>query len=286
VTTPPQGFAQQAAPSHAPESGVPDFRLRTEDNGHDLDTLDWVRALSGTGAERGAAVERLHALLLRAARFEVARARRTGPHGGSAEFDDLARPAADDALVAVLSQLDTYRGQSRFTTWASKFALFEAAQKARKRSWHGREIPRETVGLTRLLSVRQRPSAGQAEAAEFLHTVHEAIVESMTPDERAVLVPLVLNDVPIDILAERRGMPRDVLYKTLRKARGKLRVALAEDGAAAGTSRPIVYDETGPPGGDSGSGPAPEFRAPHPPRPAETHAGGKESSSLPTRRSP
>jgi RNA polymerase sigma-70 factor (ECF subfamily) len=47
------------------------------------------------------------------------------------DFDDLAHQAADDALVAVLGKLDDFRGESRFTTWAHKFALLEAAVKIR-----------------------------------------------------------------------------------------------------------------------------------------------------------
>ena len=95
----------------------------------DTESLGWQRALSDTGSERRHAVERLHALLLRAARFEVARRRRTVDE----DLDDLAVQAADDALLAILSRLHTYRGDTRFTTWAYKFALHGAADKVRER---------------------------------------------------------------------------------------------------------------------------------------------------------
>ena len=51
--------------------------------------------------------------------------------------------SADDALVEVLSKLDSYRGDSKFATWAYKFALIEAAVKLQRRAWQGREIPLE-----------------------------------------------------------------------------------------------------------------------------------------------
>ena len=111
--------------------------------GHALDaeSRDWLQALSDTGPTREAAVERLHALLLRAARFEVARRQYAGGvSGGSGDSDDLAMHAADDALVAILGKLASYRGHSRFTTWAYKFALLEAAVKVRRRPWHGSEV--------------------------------------------------------------------------------------------------------------------------------------------------
>ena len=82
----------------------------------------------------------LHALLLRAARFEIGRRAGSGKLRGG-DYDDLAQQSADDALVVILRKLDDFRGESRFTTWAYKFALYEAAAKVRKRSWQGREIP-------------------------------------------------------------------------------------------------------------------------------------------------
>ena len=78
---------------------------------------------------RDAAVARLHALLLRAARFEVARRRPSLPHLRGNTLDDLAHEAADDALVCVLARLGEFRGASRFKTWAYKLALLEAAVK-------------------------------------------------------------------------------------------------------------------------------------------------------------
>jgi hypothetical protein len=94
----------------------------------DTESLGWQRALSGTNSGRQHALVRLHALLLHAARFEVARRRRTVDD----DLDDLAVQAADDALRAILSQLHTYRGDTRFTSWAYKFALREAAVKLRE----------------------------------------------------------------------------------------------------------------------------------------------------------
>ena len=98
-------------------------------------------SLRARGSERDAATARLHELLLRAARFECSRRRDSLARVGAAELDDLAHQAADDALVAVLRKLDSFRGDSRFTTWAYKFALLEAGVKLRRRAWEGRELP-------------------------------------------------------------------------------------------------------------------------------------------------
>ena len=109
----------------------------------DDESRAWLRDLRSAGRTKDQAVARLHALLLRAARFECARRRPALPHLRGNDLDDIANQAADDALVSVLARLDDFRGASRFTTWVYKFALLEAAVKLRKRSWQGREVPLE-----------------------------------------------------------------------------------------------------------------------------------------------
>jgi RNA polymerase sigma-70 factor (ECF subfamily) len=197
----------------------------------DEESRAWLRDLRGAGSARDAAIERLHALLLRAARFEVSRRRATMPYIRGDELGEIALEAADDALLSVLKRLDDFRGASRFSTWAYKFALLEAAVKLRKRSWQGREIPLEPEAWE-VFESRSSAPAEEAEQSELLHAVQAAIETVLTPHQRRVLVSLVLNEVPIDVLAERLGTTRGALYKTLHDARQKLRTRLAEDGLA------------------------------------------------------
>ena len=198
----------------------------------DAESEVWVRRLSAHGREHEGAVDDLHALLVRAARFEVGRRQARAGVRGSAGFDDLAVQAADDALVAILAKLHTYRGTSRFTTWAYKFALLEAAAKVRRRPWRGLELRPEADGWAQVLEDSRESPAGHAEASEVIDAVRDAIAEVLTPHQRAVLVAITLNDIPIDVLAERRSTTRGALYKTLHDARRKLRKRLAEDGLA------------------------------------------------------
>jgi RNA polymerase sigma-70 factor, ECF subfamily len=196
----------------------------------DLESLEWLRALRADD-DREAAIARLHALLLRGARFEVARRRPSLPHLRGNELDEIALEAADDATMSVLRRLDDFRGDSRFTTWAYKFALLEAAVKLRKRAWQGREIPLEPDGWDIQPSRALGPAAA-TEQSELLNAVSEAIAEALTPHQRTVLVALALNGVPIDVLAERLNSNRGALYKTLHDARRKLRIHLLERGFA------------------------------------------------------
>ena len=117
----------------------------------DDESSAWLRDLRAGGVVHDDAVERLHALLLRAARFETGRRRASHPHLRG-DLDEIAQEAADDALLAVLARLDDYHGWSRFTTWAYKFALYQASVKVRRRSWQGREIPVEDEAWSVLAS--------------------------------------------------------------------------------------------------------------------------------------
>ena len=185
---------------------------------------EWITALHGPPAVRDEALAELHALLLRAARFELGRRRSMLSDVPRAEIDDLADQAADDAMVALLGKLDSFRGASRFTTWAYKFALLEAGVKARRRAWRDREVPLEDT-------VRDTgPSAQQVlEDAETLRAVREAMDTALTRHQHEVFVALALNGVPIDVLAERLDTTRGALYKTLHDARRKLRAAIGGD---------------------------------------------------------
>jgi RNA polymerase sigma-70 factor, ECF subfamily len=203
--------------------------LSIDGRGLDAESLGWVEALSGIGRTKDDAIGRLHEILLRGARFEIARRGRALGYSRPIELEDLATQAAADALMAIMRKLPTYRGDSRFTTWAYKFALLEAGVKVRRRAWHGREVPLEEAGWAQLADRRAAPDA-DAETAELIDAVCRAIEESLTPHQREVLIAIALNGVPIDVLAERLSTTRGALYKTLHDGRKKLRAQLAADG--------------------------------------------------------
>ncbi|GAC1322263.1 MAG: RNA polymerase sigma factor [Thermoleophilaceae bacterium] len=231
TTDPPPGVdtAQPAcgSPAHARRAQL------------DEDSRAWLESLASEGPRRDEAVERLHLVLLRAARFEVARRGERLTHLRGEELEDIAVQSADDALMAVLSKLSAYRGESRFTTWAYKFALLEAAVALRRRAWQGRELPLDPDRWPHLTDSATLPEAS-AEANELWEAVRRAVTDELTPHQREVLVALTLDDIPIDVLAERLGSTRNALYKTLHDARRKLRARLGREGLT-----PVVYGRGG-----------------------------------------
>jgi RNA polymerase sigma-70 factor, ECF subfamily len=216
----PEVVAPYARPAMEHAASRPRLSLADESSA-------WLASLRSEGAERDRAIAELHDLLLRASRHELSRRRAALSYVRGEELEDIATQAADDALMAVLSKLDDYRGASRFTTWAYKFALLEAGVKLRRRAWQEREV---VLAADSWPAVADRRSSAheELEAAELLGAVRDAMAEALTPHQREVFVALALNEVPIDVLAERLGTTRGALYKTLHDARRKLRRELEE----------------------------------------------------------
>lgn len=192
--------------------------------------VDWVTALTLPGPAQDRALRDLHGLLVHAARRQV---HRMGGGAGFRDVDELANQAADEALVALLGKLHTFEGRSRFTTWAYKFAVLHAANAVRAGAWQGREIHLDGLDLV----VDPAPEPGQyAEAHDLVAVVRRLLATALTPHQRRVVVALVVDDVPIDVLAERLGTNRNALYKTLHDARGRIRSALVGEGLLDGTT--------------------------------------------------
>jgi RNA polymerase sigma-70 factor (ECF subfamily) len=195
----------------------------------DPESAEWLRVLAGAGPRREAALARLHAMLVRIAQGEARRRgprlRMTGP-----ELDDLAYQAAADALLAITRKLGQFRGESRFTTWAYKFVIFEVSAKVGRHFWRNPGVPLQAEDWDRLPDRFGFDPAQQAEWRDLLGALHRAVDEQLTARQRAVFVAIVLNDVPLDTLVIELGSNRNAIYKTLFDARRKLRAALAANG--------------------------------------------------------
>ena len=172
-------------------------------------------------------MQRLHALLLRASRHRVWGLSGLLPGIGARDLEDLAQQAADEAMVAVLRRLDSFEGRSRFTTWAYKFAVLQAGVEVRREAWRNREV---TMPDAVVLVDPGASPAELTETAQLAAAVQEAIATALTPHQRRVALALLIDEIPIDVLADRLGTNRNALYKTLHDARSRLRAALTASG--------------------------------------------------------
>jgi RNA polymerase sigma-70 factor (ECF subfamily) len=202
----------------------------------------WLTILREDEPGRDQGIAELYAMLLRAARAEVSRRADRFTISGP-EADDLAHHAAADAALAILAKLATFRGESRFSTWAYRFVILEVSTKIGRHVWQ-----RPTVALDREQWERLPERFGidpsvHAQARDLLTALRRAIEEDLTPHQRRVFVAIVLNAVPLDAVALELGSNRNAIYKTMFDARGKLRAALAANGYLTNTADADSHEE-------------------------------------------
>ncbi len=207
-----------------------DDRLPPHVDLSDAEPQNWVEALSTPGPRQDHAMDRLHQMLLRASRHQVWRMRSTLAGVGNERLEEIANQAADEAMMAVLAKLSTFEGRSRFTTWAYKFAILQSATEVRRFAWAHREV--ELTDDAQLPALGPSP-ASYAEAADLASAVRSAIDVALTPHQRRITIALLIDDVPIDVLAQRLGTNRNALYKTVHDARTRLRANLIASGHLA-----------------------------------------------------
>ena len=195
------------------------------------DSATLVQDLLRPGVVRDAAITRLHALLLRVARAEAGRRRALLPDRVVEEIDDLCVQAANDAVMGVLKKFAEFRGQARFTTWACKFVIFEVSTRLRRHAWRHRAVGTDDAVWDQLPD--GAPSAlRMVEDDELSQALQRAVRERLTDHQRTIFQAAAVDEVPIDVLAERLGSSRGAIYKTVHDARRKLREALSDAGYA------------------------------------------------------
>ena len=179
----------------------------------------------------------MHGQLLRIAHGEVRRRNATlrvyGP-----ELDDLAHQATADALVSIRRRLPEFRGESRFTTWAYKFVVFEVSAKLGRHFWHAPDATLDAGDWDRLPDRFGLDPERESEWHELVPGLRRAVDEVLTERQRRVFVAIVLDEIPLDALVHELGSSRNAIYKTLYDARRKLRARLIADGLMDEDERP------------------------------------------------
>lgn len=196
---------------------------------------EWLSELQSSGEEQAIALEDLRAYLRRAAFYSLSQNAHALTRLTWTQIEQLAEDCAQDALLAVLNQLSEFRGDSRFTTWAYKFAINIALVTARRERW-------KLLSLDQLGSEDGWPQSpdldGHAErdpAHAALHdevweAVREVITRELTDRQRQVLKAIVFDEVPIDEVARQLDSNRNAIYKLLHDTRRKLKAHLTARG--------------------------------------------------------
>lgn len=190
---------------------------------------EWIAALSQPGPDYDAAMEELRLLLVRGLGYALSQRRGID--------DALLEDFAQDALLKILDGLDTFRGESRFTTWAQKIAVRVAYTELRRHRWRDVSLD-DLTGAPDADFVpwsMADPSIGPEQRAvqhSVLETVRRVIDEDLTDKQREALVAKI-QGMPLEEVARRMGSNRNALYKLIHDARQRLKDRLLAEGLTA-----------------------------------------------------
>ncbi len=192
---------------------------------------EWLQALQGS--PRPQALDDLRDRLLRGLRYALKQRYRVT----ESDLEDFVQ----EALVKILDNLDTFRGESKFTTWAQKIAVRVAFSELRRKRWENIALQdlvpddnsdsasSESSPLSWIPSLEPTPER-RVTQQDLRELLADLIEHELTDLQRRAVVAVILNGMPIEEVARRMGSNRNALYKLLHDARQRLKVRLEAQG--------------------------------------------------------
>lgn len=201
---------------------------------------EWVDQLRDPVSNE--ALEELRALLLRGLRASLS-------SRIDKDLDAITEDFVQEALLKVLKSLDTFRGDSRFTTWAQKIAIHVAFTEMRRRRWKDislQDIVETPEGEEYTPAILTDPSATpemDATMSNIMEIVSELIETELTEKQRIAMTALIEGDMPLAEVAQRMGTNRNALYKLLHDARKRLQQKLEEKAGLSAQEIMALFDQ-------------------------------------------
>ncbi len=190
---------------------------------------EWLRALEGPDPD-STALDELRQTLVRGLRAAL---RKRVPR----RADTLAEDFAQDALVKILDKLDTFRGESQFTTWAQKIAVRTALSELRRKRWNDVSlndmISEDEGGPTRpgvAASPEVEDDPVESTSQRLMMDRMERIIQEELTERQRKAVTAVMHDMPLQEVADRMDTTRNALYKAIYDGRQKVKSALEDEG--------------------------------------------------------
>lgn len=183
---------------------------------------EWLNDLQGPN--RDAAIADLRAILVRGLTYALASRIKT-------DLDVLVEDFAQDAILRILDKIDTFRGESRFTTWAQKIAVRVAFTELRRQRWKDIAladlIPEESGDYTPPVLADPSPDPEkQTNQVMIAEMIREMIEEDLTERQREAMVAIMVGGMPLEEVANRMDTNRNALYKLIHDARKRMQKSL------------------------------------------------------------
>lgn len=203
----------------------------------DRNNEEWIASLRAEGqAAQAEALADLRKRLQRSIYFYLSQDRSDLRGLAAQELTQMAEDLAQDATLRVIDNLDKFRGESRFTTWANKIAIRLAISDLRRARYKDFSLEELTAdgellpASSRLVTATSPTPEKVAERDDVMEKIEMALHEALTERQYQALVAIALKGIPMDVLAERMGTNRNALYKLIHDARRKLKSHLESQG--------------------------------------------------------
>ena len=192
---------------------------------------EWLSDLHEAGPAQESALADLHAIILSGLPYALSK----WLSPDNPQFTPLAEEVAQETLLRVLDNLDTFEGRSKFTTWVHKIAVRVALTELRRKRW-------KDVSLDNLVdndegpvvpSLMADPAIGPettVEQVDMLAMVQRLIMEELTEKQRQAMIAVTIEGMPLEEVARRMGMKRNAMYKLMHDARLRLKRRMASEG--------------------------------------------------------
>jgi RNA polymerase sigma-70 factor (ECF subfamily) len=191
----------------------------------------WIDALRSAGPAQEAALGDLRAVIMKGLPYALSKY--LSP--ADPAFDSLVENTAQETLLRVVANLETFEGRSKLTTWAQKIAIRLALTELRRKRWE--DVSLESLvdpdGSLDRLNLMAEGGAGpedRAEQVDLAERVMQIIREELTERQREAMIAIAIRGMPISVVAEKMDTNRNALYKLLHDARLRLKSRMALEG--------------------------------------------------------
>ena len=206
--------------------------------GRDRTNEEWLNDLQSEGAAYVAAVEDLRGYLLKAIFLYYHRRRSDLADLAREELLHMAEDAAQDSIIKIIDKLDSFRGDSKFTTWSYRVAINQAAGELRRRQWNKVSLDSMSEAndesLPALIELLEDKAANDpalhVTRSQIWDHILEVINTDFTERQRIVFINQYFRDAPPEQIADQIGTNRNNVYKIAHDARMKLKNRLSKIG--------------------------------------------------------
>ena len=192
----------------------------------EMENPQWISALQSEGPEKNEAITLLRNYLLKSLKAGL----RSWKRSVGGQYGELVEDAVQDALVKILDKIHTFRGESRFTTWAAKVAIRTALTELRRKKWNDVSLDELTAGVDGMMKSAYPNPEQTAVRNDLMGIIMHIMNNELSQRQQTALKAVMFGGMPLEEAAKRLDTNRNALYKLLHDARLRMKDGLERRG--------------------------------------------------------